>query len=187
MTDLEKAEQQALFILFLESQIGTSGYRPLKDLNSDYHAAIPEHLLEPAFMIWVNKGWAKKYSAGTPLSVKMRKASFGDAYKMVLEHLGAKSLKVQSDTREIFSDQSPANDTPMKEGWKWFTFEQEEAADSTQDIGLDTLNTGSTVIPVPPRSIVKRQVDWNKSGAIAAWIAIPIAVIGIIILLMSIN
>tara|TARA_R110000772_G_scaffold35991_26_gene86390 strand:+ start:1701 stop:2249 length:549 start_codon:yes stop_codon:yes gene_type:complete len=182
VTDLEKAEQKALFILFLENQIGDTGYRPVKDLNVEYQAGIPEHLLESAFLVWVNKGWAKKYNVGVPLSAKLRKASFGEVYKQVLYDLDAKSLKVQAETREIFIDHLPTNDLPMKEGWKWRTYEDNSKEGVEEKQFTKAKNSESVVFPIPPESKIKREVDWPKwsviIGALSILVVIIIAVVG---------
>jgi hypothetical protein len=178
VTDLDSAERKALFILFLQSQIGEA-YETAAELNSEYHSQIPRHLLEPAFQSWVNYGLAKADRSGGAPKFRLRRDKFAEAYRRVLELYEASAISIYPDTREILSDVSPTNDFPMKDGWKWLTYESDENPERPALYG----HNQTMIPPAPPSRFRFGPINWTKSGAIAAWIIIPVTIMGIIVMI----
>jgi hypothetical protein len=177
VTDLDAAERKALFILFLQNQIDQSSFGTASQLNAEYHSQIPEHLLEPAFQKWVSEDFAKANRSGSAPKFRLRRDRFAEAYRRVLELYGASAITVYADRREILSDISPENDFPIKEGWKWLTYESD---DEPKPAAL--YQHRQTMIPSPPTSrFAFGPINWTKSGAIAAWIIIPVTIVGILV------
>ncbi len=166
MTDLEIAEQKALFVLLLESRIRPSTYFPVVRTLEEYHAAIPRDLSEVAFEPWFRNGWAKKYREGPTVCAKLKQEAYGDAYKTVLTFLNGTSLSVHPDQREIVTDARCSDGTPLREGWKWLQYERDEP--------MPPVNP-SPILAAPERAQTP-SFHLDRWAAIATIVGIPLAV-----------
>ncbi len=167
MNDLEIAEQKALFILLLESRIQPSKYFPVVRTFEEYNVRVSRDLAEAAFDPWFKNGWAKRYRDGAVVCAKLKQDAYGEAYKTVLEYLGATSLTVHPDQREIMADVRPSKDTPSREGWKWFQFEQDER-----------VPVSAEAVEMAPSEVFRPQkFHLERWAAIATIIGLPLAVV----------
>jgi hypothetical protein len=173
VTDLDVAERKALFMLFTESRIDPNAAEAAGRLNSEYHSGIPHHLLEPAFQKWVNEGWAKADRSGPAPRFRLRRDRFAEAYRRILELFNASSITVYPDTREIVSDISPTNDFPIREGWKWLTYQSEEPPESSKLYG----HNQNLIAPSPSAKGRLGPVDWTKWGTIIAAVGIIVTIL----------
>ncbi|MBX7481356.1 hypothetical protein [Qipengyuania qiaonensis] len=182
-TDTQKYRDNALFILLLEHVTGSNRYQPVKELNERYNAKIPPDLLNDAFIHWQKKGFAKIYRTGTPLSARLRRDSYGDAYEEVLSIIGATSLRVTPDLREIFSDVDPNEDLPLPDGWKWFTWEKEENRSQPNEQApsspISIVNNFSPVNNVQSdrKSVPNAKLSW------AGWVGVLVGIASILVTL----
>lgn len=182
-SDLQLSREKALFILVIEHLSGANNYQPVAELNERYHAKIPEHLLLDAFSHWQKEGLAKTYRAGTPLSARLRRDACGDAYEMVLASLGATSLKVAADLREIYTDADAMDDVPLPDGWKWFTFAKENPKPMSEP--SQSSMPVSIVSNFSPVNSVHTASPSSHFGGIswAGWLGALVGVAGIVVTL----
>jgi hypothetical protein len=173
VTDLEVAERKALFILLTQHRIDSSAYATVEQLNSDFDAHIADHLLEPAFKRWVDDGLAKADRRDGKFRARLRRDSFAEAYRRVLELYGASSITIYPEMHEIVSDVTPTNEFPVKDGWKWFTLESDQKAAPAAIYGHN-----QTLISPTPRSRFRvGPINWTKWGTILTGLGIIVGVI----------
>lgn len=122
MNEVEKAEHSALFALFLEHHTNPNSYIDLDDLYRDYHLKFPKEWLQSSLSEWADAGWVDVAQSHDSTSAILNSNRYNAVLKRLLDWLGATTLTVRAKGEEIYSDLSPSNDIPMREGWKWLTY-----------------------------------------------------------------
>jgi hypothetical protein len=123
VNEVEKAELTTLFALFVEYHVDPNSYCDLEDLYQDYRLKFPKEWLESTISDWEDRGWVDVARSHSGTSARVLRTRYAAVLKQLLPWLGGTSLTVDARKEEILSDADPTGDVPMRNGWKWFTYQ----------------------------------------------------------------
>ncbi len=130
MNEVEKAEIQVLFALFVEHYVEADNYVDLTDLYESYGLKFPREWVESVVAEWEAVGWVEVSRTHDGSAARIEQLRLTAVLKRLLSWLNASKLTIRAKNEEIFSDSSPPSDVPMIEGWKWFTYETDVGSSS---------------------------------------------------------
>ncbi|MBX9813851.1 MAG: hypothetical protein K2X76_04045 [Sphingomonas sp.] len=134
MNEVERAEYATLFALFIDYHVDPHTYRDLKDLYRDYYLKFPEQWLESTVTDWEDQGFVDVSRTHSGTSALINRARYTSVLKKILSWLGGNSLSVDARKEEILSDAIPNSDVPMRNGWKWFTYQNDGLAAASESV-----------------------------------------------------
>lgn len=123
LTSIEVGRRQMLFALIIAHETRSSSFQDLKVLNEAYNIRMPASLVASSISPWVDLGWVKRNATlDGKVAALLSREHYGDALQFIMEWLGATSLTVDVQKKEIVADVSPTQQVCLPDRWSWFTF-----------------------------------------------------------------
>jgi hypothetical protein len=145
VNEVEKAELNVLFALFVEYHVRPNSYVDLEDLYKRYNLTFSKLWLASSVSEWEALGWVDVARSQDDTSATINDNRYNAVLKRILVWLDAASITIYAENKEIVSDRSPPPEIPMIDGWKWFTYDN---APSQTETGPSSAPASDRIVPL---------------------------------------